>query len=183
MKPVLGLDLDGTLYPWQQSLHSWLQRYRDVTLSFHEWWGKIQTGEIFYPESWWENMVLIEHLYSNIPPQQQDIDLLHKLAEEYHIVYITHRSEYLRHTTSSYLKNYNYPNYDELYMSKTPKDITVREHRCNFYVEDTPEIAESLQDITNVILMEQPWNEGEEDKYVSISSLQELPEALKKFDY
>lgn len=180
MKPILGLDLDGVVYPWHEELWRHLRAQGLLTNeTYKTFWMREQDGsDKKYSEKQWKIWTGIETLYSCRIPIPEDLKALHRLQEAYEIVYISQRPQELLFITRQYLKRYKYPNADNVHLITVPKLVAVRMFECDVYVEDRPLIAESLVDSTRVILMKQIYNERLWDEFETVSSLPELMELL-----
>lgn len=183
MKKILGLDLDGVVYPWQKELHFYLKLNGYTTEKFCDsFWKKVVSGKIEYNETFWYNLVRIETLYASYVPTQKEVEALNKLAERYSIVYITNRNTDVSYITTKWLKKYAIPYYDSVFFVEGTKKDLVRYLMCDYFVDDRIKNILELVTVTKPIIHKQPYNELLWEKYPTIDSIIELPEKLQELE-
>lgn len=159
MKEVFGFDLDGVLYDFHSVAYDYVVKHRGETRPYYTFWKDTIEGRSNYSKKFWRNLVQIETIYSRLPPKKGVVSTLQELYKSFEIKYISHRPKEVEIATYNWLKRYNFPNIEELYLTSRPKEIAVRIHGCAYYIEDRPKILQSsLKDVTNLIAKRTLWN-------------------------
>jgi uncharacterized HAD superfamily protein len=176
-KRLLGLDLDGVLYPWQEQMLQHLQLYYNYTGTMRDLFCGKDGFFNSHNVMWRHNMTRLEPIYNTRPPSKEQMQTVHNLSEQFELVYITNRPEDVRMSTERYLRVYDYPDRESLIMCDD-KVTEVRMISPDFYVEDRGDIATKLKEFTHVILYAQEWNEEYQNNFSLVHNLGELESML-----
>lgn len=168
----LGLDLDGTLYPWHRALYIELLIHDKTHLEYDEFW---EHGYKIYNRLWWENMCKVEFLYSSIPPSKLLLDMVNRLSSKYELYYITSRPKELYTTTKTYLYKYKFPYIENVYLTPDKRPF-VMYYDIDIMVDDKPDVLDKLA--CTRILVTQPWNKDKEVSYKRINNILDLEKEL-----
>jgi len=182
-KPIVGFDLDGVLYNWRNAVWDALVHDYKEKRTFFIFWTEEELasegiGESHYNKMFWNNLVRREDLYSNVVPKAGVVDALKSLSVGYDIKYITHRKEWVKWVTESWLRRYDFPNVDELVFTDKEKHLAVRQHNCDYYVEDRALILNSeLRNVCTLFGIRTITNDHLEGD-PKITFIDEVPELL-----
>jgi uncharacterized HAD superfamily protein len=175
-KKLLGLDIDGVIYNWQEAAFIHLR-------DFHNYGGTYE--ELFTTNDFWgkqttlfkENFVRIETLYYKFPPTKKFIECMNRLASKFDIIYITHRTTDLAFVTEKYLSNFKFPNPCNVVYTKD-KATAICEYGVDIFVDDRAEILSPLCGLCDTFLMSQPWNYSAQSKFNVVQNMYDLEEKL-----
>lgn len=167
MTKVLGIDLDGVLYPWHHSAHEYMRLYRNYTGTYNDLWG---TDHLKFTPEDWEFLANIDILYSNMAPTPDCVNFLKEIGDKFTVYYVTSRPEYVRLTTEQYLRRHRFPFTDNLIL-ESDKVNTARRLKCDYFIDDLPKYLDGLSGVTKVIMIEQPYNKSYIGKYLSSKTL------------
>lgn len=152
---TIGFDLDGVLYPWQQSAYDWCVRneyyHDDDWDSFWEIWLPTQS-KVFN-----DNLVRIPMLYHNMLPSQMQVDFLQDLGDRYTIYYVTSRPIEMLSVTENFLKTVRYPQIENLIFAYDKSPIVIQQG-IELFVDDRHSIVNDLAKICKTLLYNQSWN-------------------------
>lgn len=151
----IGFDLDGVLYDWQRAAYNWCVYFNKELKSFEEFFDKLNTDE--YSEIFRYNLIRIPLLYRVYPIRKDLKEMLNRLSEKNTLYYITNRPEEVTWSTEKWLEENDIPQRNNLVISQD-KTVDIRRLNLNFYFEDRYDVAKKLRLITDVVLVEQPWN-------------------------
>jgi len=170
VKQKLGLDLDGVLYPFVKAVETFCRvnkSFSGTTDDFHrnlsEYWEKFNLD--------W--LVENAQLYQAFIPSQELMGILSRLADKYEIYYISSRPESVFRVTQKYLREYGFPNQENLYFS-TDKETLARFFGLSYFVDDNVVYAESLDRVCMSLLMSTPYNEKYHGNYHRINTMKDL---------
>jgi len=172
---TIGFDIDGVLYPVHKIAYTELVANHNLKIPFTKFWEDYKK---YYSKIFWDNFFKLPFLYERAVPTKEILDTVNYLSNKYNIVYITSRPKDVKFVTKWWLKNYKFPNYDNIFFSKD-KTIEIRKNKCLYFIEDRgkQEEIDGMNKITNVILVNQVWN-----KHITgvprIQELNELKELL-----
>lgn len=159
----IGFDLDGVLYPWHQAAYDYMCRYHSYEKNFRYFWTEETKN---YDKLMWDYLLNNLELYTRFIPDVIMMNKLSELDKNNTLFYITGRPESARLTTERYLKRFNFPQHENFTVvtnfNKLPYIVL---NEIEYYFEDRPEIALSLKDFTNVLLINQPWNEDVQNQF------------------
>lgn len=171
----IGLDFDGVLYRWHESLYQYFVLYRDYDGSYETFWKDYKS---IVSEDDLEYYASIDTLYSNMMPTCDCLSFLDQIKDRFNIFYITSRPVLVKTTTEAYMRRYSFPQRDNLVFTYD-KGSYARRLRLSYFVEDSQKNAEELRAITTVILMAQPWNKPVWYEYPTVRNLNEILQYLE----
>lgn len=156
MKPALGIDLDGVVYPWHWSLYNEQVIYDNEMRDYYTFWKEHRS---FKNMLWWENMIRLEHLYTNQVPSDDLLDLLKDLDKCYNIYYITNRPLEVKFATDWFMEKYEFPARERSIFVKDKVEVC-KKYGIKLFIEDrVSNIYPMLKDGIYVYVVKQPWNE------------------------
>jgi hypothetical protein len=173
---TIGFDIDGVLYPWQRVAYSWLRANRGITTPYLQFWNG--SMEDIFPPGTRKFLIGIESLYGSAVPDRGVVETLDLLSKDYNICYITSRPKSMTLVTEEWFDKYKLPCAYNLVVG-VPKTIAVRLFNCKYYVEDRIKYIEELKNITNIIVMRQPWNFDYWDS-LAVDYVDEIPKLLEE---
>jgi hypothetical protein len=185
-KEYLGFDLDGVLVPWHE-------RITKYGIEYYGWPKDTKSSDVFIPQTntglfdilpkeEQDRVVRLKEFYVGEPIDPSIYSMLNSLAQQYTFVYVTKRPNgevedatkyWFVKNLMPYLKNLIYLH------GKTGKREYVK--MCKFYVEDRVDIAKDIEDVTTVILVDQPWNRHY-DTVNRIKTIFDLPKFLEAYN-
>lgn len=172
---TIGLDLDGVLYRWHESLYEYFRLYRNFRGTYNEFWStyiqQVSEEELCY-------LAGIDTLYSNMPPTRDCIDFLDVLKDLFEIFYVTSRPDSVRATTELFLEKHKFPFKENLIFTPN-KDNFARLHKFSFAVDDVQQHLEKYSKVTTPILFAQPWNRAIRDNFIVVRNLMEIVPIVK----
>jgi 5'(3')-deoxyribonucleotidase len=176
MTKVIGIDLDGVLYPWHDIIYKEHKLSGKTDLSFYEFWK--QSWDDYYSDDsrklYWDNICQIPIYYQRSLISPGDLDVLNFLAKKADIYYITARPKSLEFVTRSWLKENKLPYYGNVIFAedKLPHIILLG---CDYFIDDKIDTIENIKDHTNAILFKTRRHSKKDVKdYTWISHLGEL---------
>lgn len=172
----IAFDLDGVLYDWHHAWHTECRIHEENTPEdFEEFWTKyVPQKSDFAVDNYYTKL---QHLYSNMPPVKGLLDMMNKISSVHSIYYITSRPEYVRTTTEAYLRRWEYPQRDNLFMT-LDKTVDARALAIDLFVEDKVENLEALSQFTKVLGIKQIWNKFAWDNYTFLTLVLDVAEYL-----
>lgn len=156
---VIGWDLDGVLYPWNEVVLEYAKEYmrlpKDCTLEslfgpeglFHQW-----------PELQRQNIIKIPTFYEKSPIVKSKLEILNNLAKIHELLYITSRPDEARFVTDLWVHQNKLPYADNLYVVNGSKRDLVSSLHIDYFIDDRPAVVKELHDIVKIILYTRPWN-------------------------
>ena len=172
----LGLDLDGVVYNWHHALYTEMQIYEDITCSERDFWLKVMPSFSKEKQAY---LCGLEHLYGTQVPDRKLLPMLNRLAKKFDIYYITCRPESVKCATQLYLKHWDFPFQENLYLT-TDKTIEVRAFGIDLFVDDRIEILDKVSKFCNVIGIEQFWNESDRGRFQFINNIFQIEDIIEK---
>jgi len=172
---VIGMDLDGVLYDFVTPAYRELVLHHSVTIPFIEFWR--EADNIFPPE-FWKSFLAIECLYSASKALPEDVETLNYLAKNNSIYYVTSRPKNCELATYNWLRREGFPGYNNLFVVQNGKRPILEMIKMDYFIEDRPYHADSVRDLTTVIMKDTPWNQEAKD-YKRIKLVSELKEIIK----
>jgi len=169
MTKVLGLDLDGVIYPWHEAVYEYFRLYKNYTGSFNKLW---EVDYLSFTKTDWEFLTNIDYLYSCMMPTPECTNFLNKVKYRFDIYYITGRPNSVKTTTELFLKRYKFPFRENLIFTED-KANTCRRLQIDYYIEDLPVNMKVLSKIANTIMIARPYNKEYRDTYTTASSLKD----------
>lgn len=169
----LGFDLDGCLYPWHEALYAELVKYSNLTDDYYTFW---KYRILDFTERDWEYFCNIPYVYSSIPPRKSLLDYLRILSKKYTIFYVSKRPKSVEIITKDYLREYKFPYYTNTFIVEDKYQI-IKDLSLKYYIEDRLEIAREIKDLTTILLINNPWNEGQKE-FQSFDSVEDTKSIL-----
>jgi 5'(3')-deoxyribonucleotidase len=173
-KESIGLDLDGVLYPWADAVATYCRMYKKYEGTDHEFWKHIDK---YLTPSEQDYIVTVQDLYYRFSPSPRLLKLLEALDKKFNIFYITARPPEVQMVTEKYLRDFKFPQKENLIFSKD-KDVHARLLNLQYFVEDSVRNAEKLKNICITFLVRTPYNEDYEGDLKVIDSVFELERIL-----
>ena len=167
---TIGFDIDGVLYPWRTAVSTYLKAFCGIDADSDDMWKNIEehvSKELIH------NLCQMPDICSKCVPSKEMLDILWKLSDKYTIFYITARPNEVKTATETYFRKYGFPQNNNLIFTRD-KPLYVKLLEVDLFVEDQLYHADKLKDITNLILMRQPWNERAWNEHTTIGNLHEL---------
>jgi hypothetical protein len=174
----LGMDLDGTLYPWHEvAVEDLISRgILDVGIT---------SGEFFDPENGiivgWDDQKRQELLLNKVPFYSQPVEIagarkvMDVLKESWEIFYITARPLLATAATKAWLKRMKFPYRNNLFLVDGGKKDITDLLGIDVFVEDRVDYILELSKICSMILLTRPWNENYKgNDHVRVDTLHEL---------
>jgi uncharacterized HAD superfamily protein len=176
-KIVLGLDLDGVLYPWHESVYTYYQWAYDYEKTYTEFWDDVQNWSVEQQDY----LVSLPFLYENMIPSKQVIDFLEFANNNAEIYYITSRLDDLTRVTERYLRRYDFPQRDNLFVHyKGDKATICRYAGVTHFLDDHLKHVKSVSGIAESYLMAKPWNREFQSEFNTVHNLKEFQERVFK---
>jgi uncharacterized HAD superfamily protein len=174
MKIVLGLDLDGCLYPWHEAVYTYQQYMCGYSKSFNEFWDEVQ----FWPKEKQDYLVSLPFLYETQVPLESTTKFLEFCKENAdEIYYITHRPPELERITKRYFRRYDFPYQDNLFITGD-KATACRYLGVTHFLDDHVKHIQAVNGIADTYLMAKPWNKEFQDEFKTVRSLNEFKERV-----
>ena len=172
----IGFDIDGVLYPWHTAVDTYLKAYCNIDAGIDLWKNPLK----YISPQFADNLCRMEDLCTKFIPDKDMLDVLWKLSEKHNIYYITSRPDDVKTATEMYFQKYGFPQNYNLTFTKD-KSFWVKYYEIDLFVEDRDKFALELKDITNVVLVRQPWNEELWSDFANIRHIGELPKLLEAY--
>lgn len=164
---ALGLDMDGVLYGWHESVHEYFKLNRGYEGTFTEFWSR---EYLKFSDEDWKFLVEIDILYSDRMPTDDCINFLNYAKYRFDLYYITSRPAYVKTTTEQYLRRHHFP-FQENLIFVSDKVNTARRLRLDYFIDDLPKHLEGLSEVCKVVMIERPYNLDSRDKYNTSKTL------------
>jgi uncharacterized HAD superfamily protein len=173
---TIGIDMDGVLYNWHESLYEHCRLFEGYEGSYWEFWNNYRN---VMTEEHLEYLIQLDTLYSNILPTKQCKELLNNLASRYEIFYVTARPKTVQTTTESYLKRHKFPFRENLVFSEDKVSVA-RRYQFSFAIDDHPKHLKGLSEVTSVVMVLQPWNKEYRDVFPTAVNLLDILNYIKE---
>lgn len=171
----LGLDLDGTLINWHESVLEYYKMFRGFDGTDSSFWTT------FYktiPDDEFNFITQIEFLYTNRQPDADCRSFIDCVKDRFEIYYITARPSIARLTTEQYLRKYNFP-FQENLIFTDDKVNAARLLKLDYFIEDMPNHVKALSDVVFTIMRSRPWNKDIWYEYPTVTKLMESMQYLE----
>ena len=146
LKYRFGFDMDGVLYDWFEALKPTFNLFGHFFENKEDLYNFFNTKNGLFKQ----NIIALPFTYSTLNPHKSVIDTVNLLGKRYEIFYITYRPKESYLGTTRWLRENNFPYYENLIMSDN-KAIDIRINKIDFFVEDREDIIKEIVGITNVI--------------------------------
>lgn len=171
---VLGLDLDGCIYPWHECVFTYYEYEMNYSKSYNEFWEEIN----LWSKEKQDYLVSLPFLYETSVPQKHVVDFLNFAKENSKdIYYITNRPQELERITLRYFRRYNFPYPNNLFIT-SDKATTCRYLGVTHFLDDHAKHIKAVNGIADSYLMAKPWNKEFQDDYKTVHSLREFQERV-----
>lgn len=171
----IGLDLDGVVYPWHESLFRHFVETKDYTGTRREFWIWFMSQD----RDFCDYYVRLPFLYNNTSPTYGVIEYLPKIAELSTIYYITARPEEAKFSTQKFFDFYDLPFKENVIFTKDKANY-VRLLGIDLFLDDRDKEVTALQGLCDVRLFKQVHNWEYRDKFNLINSFKEFYELVKE---
>lgn len=172
---ILGLDLDGVLYPWHETLYTFYQYEMGYQEDFRTFWLEYIPS---LPKEKQDYIVGLPVPYDMRIPDKETISFLELAkSKSEEIFYITYRPEELERITKRYFRRYDFPCPHNLVMTGD-KTTACRYYGVTHFIDDFPSNIENIKGFADVYLMAKPWNEPFQGDYQTVHSLREFAERI-----
>lgn len=166
----IGLDIDGVVYDWHNSLYVHYRSLEGFNGSFSEFWiDFIPT----LPKEKLEYLITLDHLYETSGIAPSVALSLDRLASIGDIYYITARGAQLSRLTDRFFRKSKLPDFDNITYTDD-KVQAAKLYELDYFVDDFPKYVEPMLGVCNSYLMARPWNRDYQDKLPTITSLDDL---------
>lgn len=173
-KIVLGLDLDGCLYDWHSAVYTYYQYEKDYGGDFKEFWLEYIPS---LPKETQDYICALPFLYDSIIPSCAVMDFLNYAKERSEIYYITHRPDSVETITRRFLRRYDFPSQDNLYITGD-KVTACRLLGVTHFLDDFPKHVLACSAVADSYLMAKPWNLEFRDDFKTVYGIKEFQKAV-----
>jgi uncharacterized HAD superfamily protein len=177
---VYGFDIDGVLYPWHVLAYRWYNAAYGTNMTFDYFW-KYPDGFVSANEGSRsiEKMVKNPVLYTRKLPHLI-LNSLQFIADKYasNIYYITSRPEHVRDATRNWLIENHVPYAHNVVFVNGSKRDAVASYGCTYFAEDRPKHLDELEDITNLFIVNTPYNSFKEWQGFRINHIMQIPDII-----
>lgn len=184
---IIGLDVDGVIYPFHEIALDHAKNYHDVPKHFtvRDFFCSGGFMDSSSSNSW--SSLRIKNFLDNPvlydrPPSGNlfKLNVLHKLAENNILVYITSRPKHLTYLTKFWFFKYKLPYSENVFISNHSKLELVKNCKCDIFVEDRTEFLDQLLPLDiDLYLINKPWNIDYDNKVIRLNSLDDLVDMLE----
>lgn len=174
MKESIGLDVDGVLYPWAESVCAYYKLYKNYLGTEYNFYKNFYK---YVSDNDLQYIITLQDLYYKHTPSPSLMRLLNRLSEKFNIFYITARPEEVERVTRKYFRDFNFPQKDNIIFSED-KDVYARLLKLSFFVEDSVKNAEKLNKVCTTFLVRTPHNENYSGEVPMLNSILELERIL-----
>lgn len=171
----IGLDLDGVVYPWHDSIYRHFRETKGFEGSDREFWEWFVNN---VPRDVADYYVRIPLFYLDTSPTEDVMEFVPKIAEIATIFYITARPSEAKWATKKFFNNYQLP-FSENVIFSEDKANYVRLNKIGYFLDDRAKHVEELKNICNVYLFKAVHNWQYRDQYSTINSMKEFYEILR----
>lgn len=165
----IGLDLDGVIYPWHDSIYRHFREFKGFTGEEAEFWDYFRS----LPLNTIEYFVSIPIFYLDTTPRTSTLEVLPALADLGEIYYITSRQPSLHRATLKFFGIYDLPFKENLYFAEDKASV-IRLKRIDYYLDDLPRFIDQVYGLTDCYLMAQPHNRNQREGYDVVNSMKEF---------
>ena len=169
----IGLDIDGVVYPWHESVFRYFREYKDFVGSAREFW----TYFMSLPFETQEYYVSIPLLYLDSVPTPDVMEYVPKLAEVADIYYVTSRPPELWWATKKFFNIYDLPFKENVIFTKDKVNYS-RMLNLKFFLDDLPRNVDSLLPVTDAYLFKADHNWEHRDNYKTLNTIKEYYELV-----
>lgn len=167
----IGLDLDGVVYPWHDSIYRYFQEYKGYSEDIGTFWLK--------------DRHLISEYYVTMPlnyldqiPSRDILDNVPLIAELGEIYYITARHPDLWWATEKFFDMYQLP-FKENIVYAVDKATAIRLHGIDIFLDDFPSNVEAVQSLTDAYLFKCVHNRNDRERFRVVNTMKEFYEIVR----
>jgi uncharacterized HAD superfamily protein len=171
----IGIDIDGVLYPWHESVYRYFCEFKNFTGTQYQFWKYF--GELS-PDTQ-KYFVELPFLYSDTTPHQDVLESLPLISELCNIYYITSRPVELRHQTLKFFSKHNFPFSENIYFT-SDKETVIRLHNIEFFLDDMPFNIEKVSHLTKSFLFKSQHNRDRQGEFKCVGTLKEFHSIIKQ---
>jgi uncharacterized HAD superfamily protein len=174
---IIGFDLDGVICDWHKEVETAFKANFNTETRV-EFWDKF----VKLPEEDIQDIINIRFFYRDARPNLNAVKTLKVLSKYYDIIYVTCRPDNTFNITEYWLKTWDFPfapvkGCSPVYQVKN-KATVLSKIPCSYYIEDRIEIADTIQDLTNIIMIKQPWNINIVHNYPIVNNIKDILKIL-----
>lgn len=173
-KIILGIDIDGVLYPWHESLYTYYQYEMNYEGTFEQFWLDYIPNLCKEKQDY---IVRIPMIYEMATPSESVVNFLDYVSSRADVYYLTHRPEELERITRKYFKRYNFPFQDNLFMTGD-KVNACRYLGVTHFIDDFANQVKSVSAVADSYLMAKPWNRDYQEELKTVHNLREFRERI-----
>lgn len=173
-KIVLGLDFDGVLYDWHSAVHTYFQYEMGYEGSYHDFWSTYMNS---LSKERQDYLVRLPLLCDATIPSQRVMDFLEFASQHSDIYYITSRPVEVEAITRKYMKKYDFPFQDNLFVTND-KATVCRYVGVTHFLDDQAKNLVNIAPIADAYLFAKLWNKEYREEYKVVYSLKEFQEAV-----
>jgi len=171
---VLGLDIDGVLYPFHEALYTYFQYEMNYVGTYQEFWlDYIPSMDLEKQKIVMSNPIP----YDMILPSVQVMEFLSYAKDNSEIYYITHRPDELERITRRYFKRYDFPFQDNLIFTGD-KVTACRLYGITHFIDDFVNQVERVSAVADAYLMSRIHNRDYQDGLKIVHNLKEFKEIV-----
>lgn len=174
-KIILGLDMDGVLYDFHDSLFIYYQYELNYQGTYEQFWMD------YIPSLSKERQDLIMEIpipYETRVAPKEVISFLEYASDNVdELFYITHRPLSLERITRRYLRRSNFPFQDNLFMTGD-KLTTSRYLGVTHFLDDHVKHVKSVGTVADAYLMAKPWNKEFHESLPTVKNLREFQDRV-----
>jgi hypothetical protein len=174
----IAFDLDGVLYPWHQVVWDTYFREKYPDIPYNLFW---KDTHLSVPEEVWETIIPKPNLYT-APARADIVQMLHRIARDKFIVYVTLRPENLTRVTQRWLLKNGFPTPGECYVVES-KVKACQKLGVDLVIEDRVDIMNDLADNDiNVLGVRRPWNEDRIGDFPHVDNVLQLEREIARIE-
>lgn len=170
----IGLDLDGVVYPWHESIYRHFIEQGKFVGTRREFWPFLMS----LPWEVQNYYVSIPLFYLDTTPTDDVLEYVPKIAEIATIFYITARPPEVRLATEKFFNIYQLPFSENLIFTQD-KLNHIRVNRIQYFLDDRDKHVDEVKSVTNAYLFKAVHNWQYREKYNVINTMQEFYELIK----
>lgn len=170
----VGLDIDGVIRPWHESMYRYFQVHKNYEGDESAFWDYFRS----LPEHAQSYYVSIPLMYLDTMPREDVLVYVPKIAEVAEIYYITSCGASLWWATEKFFDMYNLP-FKENIIYSADKSTHIRLLRLDYFVDDLAKYLEDAKGITKVYLFKAVHNRADRERFPVVNSMKEFYEIIK----
>lgn len=159
LKARLGLDVDGVLYPWEETARAAILDEFGIALDYSTHWDDIKNSITDPVWQWiWNKNGGLGRIFSIGEPFRGTFSATYKLSQIADIVIITSTPKDAIWERLSWLDRNGF-DFSEIHITMQKKSLVPR---CDVYIDDAPHNIEDLRQFkeSTIIVWDRPWNQN-----------------------